>query len=170
MVMTPSFTHMSISFSNQRFSNCNLRVDVGFVKVTLDSFCGNKVFEMNIQLCCHLCDFSKQSFSMYDNFFLPVLTFVHCSSSLMLSSHDSCMPTLPQKLSDTPDNVTVFVTDVPAKRAPVIDPLSKSDKSPIFLFFHKDSHSTQPLMHCPRTTECIQTEEHPVLPTEVLST
>jgi hypothetical protein len=38
--------------------------------------------------------------------------------------------------------VGVFVKDPPAKRAPVICPVSKSDKSPIFRFFHTDSHST----------------------------
>jgi hypothetical protein len=31
---------------------------------------------------------------------------------------------------DTPKNVTGFVTDAPAKRAPTICPLSKLDKSP----------------------------------------
>jgi hypothetical protein len=53
--VTPSFTHLSITFSNQRFSNCSPTVDVGFVKLTSDSFCGNRVFKMNIQFCCHLC-------------------------------------------------------------------------------------------------------------------
>jgi hypothetical protein len=43
--------------------------------------------------------------------------------------------------------VTVFVTDAPAKRAPKICPLSKSDKSPIFWFFHTDCHSAQSLIH-----------------------
>jgi hypothetical protein len=47
---TPSFTHFSITFSNQRFSNCSPPVDVGSVKLTSDSFCGN----MNIQFCCNL--------------------------------------------------------------------------------------------------------------------
>jgi hypothetical protein len=43
--------------------------------------------------------------------------------------------------------VTVFITDAPAKCAPVICPLSKSDKSPIFQIFHMDCHWTQSLMH-----------------------
>jgi hypothetical protein len=40
MVVTPSFTHLSIAFSFQRFSNCNPTVDVGFVKLrfTSDTF------------------------------------------------------------------------------------------------------------------------------------
>jgi hypothetical protein len=35
-----------------------------------------------------------------------------------------------------------FFTDASAKRAPTICPLSKSDKSSIFRFFHMDCHST----------------------------
>jgi hypothetical protein len=39
--------------------------------------------------------------------------------------------------------VVAFVTDIPAKRAPTICPLSKSDMSPIFWFFsHGLSHNT----------------------------
>jgi hypothetical protein len=43
--------------------------------------------------------------------------------------------------------VSVFITDAPANWAPKIWPLSKSDKSPIFLFFLVDCHPTQLLMH-----------------------
>jgi hypothetical protein len=43
MVVTPLLTHLSITFSNQRFSNCSPTVDVAFVKLTLDSFYGNDV-------------------------------------------------------------------------------------------------------------------------------
>jgi hypothetical protein len=52
---TPLFTHLNIIFSNQGFRNCSLTVDVGFVKLTSDSFCGSRVFKINIQFCCHLC-------------------------------------------------------------------------------------------------------------------
>jgi hypothetical protein len=54
MVVTPSFTHLIITFSNQRFSNCSptATIDVGLVKLTSDRFCGNRVFKMNIQFCC----------------------------------------------------------------------------------------------------------------------
>jgi hypothetical protein len=45
----------NITFSNQRFSNCNPTVNAEFVKLTLVSFCGNMVFKMNIHFCCHLC-------------------------------------------------------------------------------------------------------------------
>jgi hypothetical protein len=43
--------------------------------------------------------------------------------------------------------VAVCITDVPAKLAPKICPLSKSDNSTIFRFFHTDCHSTQSLIH-----------------------
>jgi hypothetical protein len=52
MVVTPSFTHLSIAFSNQRLSHCSPTVDVGFVKLTSYNFSENRVFKMNIQLCC----------------------------------------------------------------------------------------------------------------------
>jgi hypothetical protein len=42
---------------------------------------------------------------------------------------------------DTPNNVAVFITDVPAKRAPTICPPLKSDKSAIYRFLHTDCHS-----------------------------
>jgi hypothetical protein len=42
--------------------------------------------------------------------------------------------TLETAALDAPNNVTVFITDVPAKCAPTIYALSKWDKSPIFRF------------------------------------
>jgi hypothetical protein len=48
---------------------------------------------------------------------------------------------------DAPNIVAAFVTDAPARYIPMICSLSKSDKSPIFQFFHMDCHSTQSLMH-----------------------
>jgi hypothetical protein len=44
LVVKTSFMHLSITFSNQRFSNCSPTVDAGFVKLTSDSFCGKRVF------------------------------------------------------------------------------------------------------------------------------
>jgi hypothetical protein len=49
MVVTPSFTHLSITFSNERFSNCSPTVDAGFVNLTSDIYCRNRVFTLNIQ-------------------------------------------------------------------------------------------------------------------------
>jgi hypothetical protein len=51
MVVTPSFMHLSITLNNQSFSSCSPTVDVGFMKLTLDSFCGNRVFQKNNQFC-----------------------------------------------------------------------------------------------------------------------
>jgi hypothetical protein len=41
MFVTPSFTHVSITFSNQKFSSCSPTMHVGFVKLTSDNFCEN---------------------------------------------------------------------------------------------------------------------------------
>jgi hypothetical protein len=61
-MVVASFTHLSITFSNQRFSNCSSTVDIGFVKLTSDSFCGNRDFKMNIQFCYRLCSSSTVIF------------------------------------------------------------------------------------------------------------
>ena len=37
-------------------------VDAGFVKLLSDCFCGNSVFKMNIEFCCHLCCSSSMIF------------------------------------------------------------------------------------------------------------
>jgi hypothetical protein len=49
-----TFTQLSITFSNQRFSSCSLIMDVEFVKLTSHSFCGNGL-EYSVLLSCHLC-------------------------------------------------------------------------------------------------------------------
>ena len=46
----------------KRFSNCSSTKDVGFVKLLSDFFCGNRVFKMNIEFCCHLCYSSPMIF------------------------------------------------------------------------------------------------------------
>jgi hypothetical protein len=43
---------------------------------------------------------------------------------------------------DTHNNVSVVITDASTKHTLTICPLSKSDKSPIFQFFHADCHNT----------------------------
>jgi hypothetical protein len=52
MVVTPSFTQLSITVSNQSLKNCGPIIDVGFVKLMSDSLCRNWVFRMNIHFCC----------------------------------------------------------------------------------------------------------------------
>jgi hypothetical protein len=47
--------------------------------------------------------------------------------------------------------MAVFAKDVSVKRAPTICPLSKSDKSFIFRFFHTDCHSSQSLTRAQRS-------------------
>jgi hypothetical protein len=50
MVVTLSFTHLSITFSNQKFINCSLTVCDGFVKLTSHrtTFVETGLFKMNI--------------------------------------------------------------------------------------------------------------------------
>jgi hypothetical protein len=59
---------------------------------------------------------------MYDEIFLSILIFTHCSSSLMMSSTllyaDDI--TLEAAALDTPNNVAIIVADVPAKRTPTV--------------------------------------------------
>jgi hypothetical protein len=55
MVLTPSFTHLNIPFSNQMFSNCSLAVDIGFVEHTQHSFCGNALQDEYLVLLQFTC-------------------------------------------------------------------------------------------------------------------
>jgi hypothetical protein len=48
MIITPPFSSFSVVFSNKSFRNCSSTVDVGFVKLSSDWFCGNRDFNMNI--------------------------------------------------------------------------------------------------------------------------
>jgi len=54
MTMTPCFSPFSAVLRNHRFRNCNSTVGVGFVKLSSECFCGNGVYKMNIEFCCHL--------------------------------------------------------------------------------------------------------------------
>jgi hypothetical protein len=97
--MKPLFMQLSIT-SVVRSSNCSLPMDVEFMKLTSDSFCGNGFFKTNVQFCCHLCQSSSVIFrsspSQYTMFYLFLsVFFTDFFSSLMLSSHDLCMPTYP---------------------------------------------------------------------------
>jgi hypothetical protein len=151
MVVTSSFTltHLSITFSNQKFSNCRPTLYVGFVKLTLDNFCGNSVFEMNIQICyqpcCNICVIFRNNHSQCTR-----ISFCECWYSpidplrwYLLVYGDVTLETVALNVTN---NVAGFTVDSPAKRAPTIYPFSKSNKSPILRFFHKDYH-TQSVMH-----------------------
>jgi hypothetical protein len=113
-----------------------LTMDVGFMKLLSDSFRGNRVFKMNkvlssaVTCIAMVCDSLKQLFSMCDDLSLSLLIFTHCSSLLMLSSHDSCMLTWPQELSLSIYLIVwQFVTDAPPKHTPMICSLSEFYKS-----------------------------------------
>jgi hypothetical protein len=112
-----------------KFSSCSPTLDVRFVKIMSDSFCGNRVFKMNIQFWCHLCCSSSVIFQNNPYQYMTVSVIV---VFLWFMYADVSLETL---ALDTSYNVVVFVTDAPAKRASAICPLSKSDKSPIFRFF-----------------------------------
>jgi hypothetical protein len=129
MVVTPSFTHLCIIISNQRFSNCSPTVDVGFVKLTSDSFCGNRAFKMNIQFCSHLCCNSSVNFETILLNAQRSLSVNFDFRSLFLFA-DVVFPwfmyadiTLETVALDTPNNVAIFITDAPAKRAPTMSSL-----------------------------------------------
>jgi hypothetical protein len=92
---------MDIS-THHRFSNCSPTVDVGFAKLKQNSSVETESSSFkNIQFCCHLeCSSSvilrrNPSWRTATYLFLSISTFARCSSSLMLSSHYSCVPTLP---------------------------------------------------------------------------
>jgi hypothetical protein len=95
--------------------------------------------EYSVLLSCHLCCSSSVIFRK-NSFQCTTISFYQC----WFVHADITLKTV---TLDTPNNVAVFVTDAPAKRAPTICPLSKSDKSPISQFFHTDCHSAQLLMH-----------------------
>ena len=146
IIITPSFRPFSIVFSNQRFSNCSSIVDIGFVKLLSNCFCGNRVFKMNTELCCHLCC----SISLI--FRHNPLHLVWFSVTIPLSWW--CLPVICVCLNNletaalvTPNKVAGLVADVPAKCAPTICPLWKYDKSPILQYFHMSCYRTESVMH-----------------------
>jgi hypothetical protein len=116
----------------------------------LDSFCENRVFKMNIQFCCHLCCSSSVIFhknpSQCMMLILPMLNALFLFTDAVLPWFMYADITLKTVTLSTPNNVAVYVTDAPAQSTPMICPLSKLDKSPIFWFFHMDWHSPQSLM------------------------
>jgi hypothetical protein len=145
---TPLFTQMNITFGNQRFSNCCPTADAGFMKLTPNSFCAKGVFRMNNQFCCPLCCISSVIFRNNPQR-TTISFFVNVGFCPLYLFADIVFPwfvyadiTLETVTLDTPNNVAVYIRDAPAKCLPTICPLSKSDKSPIFRFFHTDCHST----------------------------
>jgi hypothetical protein len=115
MVVTPLFTHMSIIFGNQRFNNCSPTVDVGFVKLTSDSYFGN-----SLPVLQYFCDFFetvlltvRQSLSLNVHF-RPLVLFVDVVFPWFVYADI----TLETVALDTHINLAVFATDALAKHAP----------------------------------------------------
>jgi hypothetical protein len=119
MDVTPLFMQLSIIFSNQRFSNCSPTMDVGCVKLKLDSFCGNSVFKMySVLLPSHLCCSSAVIFQ--NNASQCTISSYQCWFSLFLFT-DVVFPwsvyaniALETVILNKPNNVAVFVTDAQA--------------------------------------------------------
>jgi hypothetical protein len=125
-VMTPLFTHLSITFSYQRFSKCSPTRDVGFLKLMSDSFCGNRIFRwifcsavtcaavisvifLNSPSGCKMIYFCQCWFS-------PTVPHLHCCLPMIMYT-DIILETV---TLDTPNNMAVFVTDALAKHTPVL--------------------------------------------------
>jgi hypothetical protein len=128
---------LSITCSNQRFNNCSPTVDIGFVKFTSDSFCGNRVFKMNIQLCCPV-TCAAVVLWLLETFLLTVyIDFrpLFVFAGVIFPWFVYVDITLETVAFDTPSNVADFITDSAAKRVSTICPLLKSDKSLDFRHF-----------------------------------
>ena len=95
MFITPYFLRFSIVFSNQMFSNYSCTMDAGFVKLLSDCSYGNGLqgeYQILLSPLLQYYTFQTQFSSMYSDPFRLFLVFSHCSSQLMMSSHDMCMP------------------------------------------------------------------------------
>ena len=117
MINTTSFSSSSIVFSNQWFSNYSSTMDIGYVKLLSDCFCGNRVFKMNTEFYCHLCCSSSMIFRHNP---------LQCTLTLLLSFGfwqlfllaDDVFPwfvyaiiTLETAAVDTPNKVAVLFMD-----------------------------------------------------------
>jgi hypothetical protein len=83
MVATLSFTHLSITFTIQRFSNCSPTMDVGFVKLTSDSFCGNGLQdEYSVLLSSAVLFQNRTSLQFSDSFIWTVTQYNHWCTAM----------------------------------------------------------------------------------------
>jgi hypothetical protein len=90
----------------------------------------------------YFCDFSKQSFAIYDSLSRSEdFRWRFLFADVIFPWFGYANITLGTVALDTPNNVAAFVTYAPAKRTPMIWPLSKSE------FFHTDCDSAESLMH-----------------------
>jgi hypothetical protein len=92
MVVTPSFTYLRITFGKRRFSNCNRTVDVGFVKLMSDSFCGNGPSRwLFSSTALHLCCSSSVIFGNNPSRY-TMISFCRCWISPAVPLHWCCLP------------------------------------------------------------------------------
>ena len=139
MITTPSLSPFSIVLSTQRFSNCSSTVD-GFVQLSLDCFCGNRVLKMNTEFSCHL-----YLFNIWPEFSCHLYLFNICQS-LSLSFVFQPLSLLADDVFPWFMHAIITLQTVDLYRcssmftAPTICPLWKSDKSPILLYFHMNCY------------------------------
>jgi len=145
MIITPSFSPCSVVFSNQRFSNSSSNVEVGFVKLSSDRFCGNGSSwwflssAVNFAAVVMFLDtilfnvwwYLSLSFDFQPLFLLAADVFPCFVYSVI---------TLETAALDTPNKVANLITGTPAKCAPTICPPLKSHKSPILQYFHTNCY------------------------------
>jgi hypothetical protein len=150
-----SFSPYSNVFNNQRFSNCRSTMNVGFVTtlVTLFLFFVETVLRRTLS--------STVTFAAVLLWFTVTVLFnvgrslplSFCFQPLFLLA-DDVLPwfvyvviTLGTAALDTCKKVAVLITDAPAKHAPTICPLWKSEMSPILQYSHTNCYEIQSVMH-----------------------
>jgi hypothetical protein len=118
----------------------------GFVKLKSDGFCGNSVFKMNTQFCCHLCCSSSVFPPPPRNNPSQCTTIsLSCRISPTVPLRWCCLPMIRvcrHKLRKLPLSTYLkmwqFLSEMLQLKAHW-----KSDKSPTFWFFHTVCQSTQ---------------------------
>lgn len=132
MIFTPSFSHFSVEFSNERFWNRSSSIDVRFVKFSVIFFVETG-FKMDIEFCCYFYCSSfmllRYNLSQYKAVFDDYcqLIFDHYSPSPVKSYYLTMFCVYCHNHGDIAleilNNWAVLVTDALAKWAPMICPL-----------------------------------------------
>ena len=111
------------------------------------------VFKMNIKFCCHLCCSTSMIYRHNPLQRTRSLSLSFGFQPLFLLA-DDVLPcfmyviiTLETAALGTPNKVAVLVTDAPAKCAPTIWPLWKSEKSTSLQYFHTYCDWSQSVMY-----------------------
>jgi hypothetical protein len=185
MVVTPSFTHLNITFSNQRFSNCSPTVDVGVCEahigrtIFVETGSSRWIFSSVVTCAAVVLWFLKTLFSVrqYLLFFFTVVSlYVIVEFHPLFLFAGVVFPwfvyadiTLQTVALDTPNNVAVFIPDAPAnpQQRSVLFQNRTGLPFPDFVIPTVTQHNHQ--CTYTSTTECKQTEECSVLLAEVLS-